>query len=215
LVDRSSAATTTIAAALSVICCNYNHHCCKQYNTTVHPLSLHHHIKNLVATLSFWTSEQYFYCTSTVANQHQQRRINRIRIEHTGFLYRIGGCFIFTTCTATFSYGMSKSENNINNKIDKLVKDLESLQIEQQRIVHQLKQLRSEQQQQQIATLCPQPTPVLKIGDTIRITNKKGKTESDPDCTGIVTAVADKRVSFTTFSGVKTWRGHQNVTRLP
>lgn len=102
------------------------------------------------------------------------------------------------------------SESNI----DKLVHELEQLQLREATIIKQIKKIRERQQQE--ATTTGQE---LSIDSRVRIINKPAKPTltspvSPKDWTGTVTNVTTTRVYLTTDNGVETWRARKNVRAL-
>ena len=85
-------------------------------------------------------------------------------------------------------------------------------------LLHQLEALRLEEQQliSRIRELTAKDT--LKIGDRVRIRNKvttkSNAPVTDPDRVGTITKITTDRISFTTDSGIRTWRAPKNLKKI-
>lgn len=123
-------------------------------------------------------------------------------------------------------------DNDKGSKVDRLIKELQLLQIERERIGAeeraivqriQLARLGTDSGEAQANQQPSQPSTTgvesFTVGQKVYILNRIGhlpftKRPSPKDRAGVVTRITKTRVYITTYNGSETWRAPSNIKRL-
>lgn len=95
--------------------------------------------------------------------------------------------------------------------VNELIIELEELQIQESHIIQAIKSALEQRKEK--------TTDIFQVGDRVRITNfvrppitRRGTNHStEADQTATITKVEKDRISFTTDSGIATWRKPTNI----